>query len=246
MASRGLVAFLGGAAEKQSSILDEQRKLKQEEERQRLLLKLREEAEIRAANHADKLARNRTDRNLSGVDGDFYVYRNNDGYETHRRSLTPDEIAAREAAKDDKAWERDYKERQLALQRRGQDISAANARVRSSGRAGEGEDGDDDIYGDLSKLVYDKTSKSIDELVTNMEGGVSRATIDSSIDGMIANAIEGFRKTGSLDSAGLVNNVRDYISTVNRIPEDRRSSLRSENGARRGGPPRDRVRAGNE
>lgn len=142
MASRGLVAFLGGAAEKQSSILDEQRKLKQEEERQRLLLKLREEAEIRAANHADKLARNRTDRNLSGVDGDFYVYRNNDGYETHRRSLTPDEIAEREAAKDDKAWERDYRERQLALQRRGQDISAANARARGSGRAGEDDEMD--------------------------------------------------------------------------------------------------------
>lgn len=170
MASRGLVAFLGGAATKQSEILDEQRKLKQEEERQRLLLQLREEAEIRAANHADSLARKRTDRNLSGVDGDYFVYRDNDGNETHRRALTPDEIAAREAAKDDKAWDRDYKERQLALQRRGQDISAENSRRSAAARGGRGEDdsetrpaslesqfvdalmaGEADVIGDLTK-----------------------------------------------------------------------------------------------
>lgn len=141
MAARGLVAFLGGAATKQSEILDEQRRLKQEEERQRLLLRLREEAEIRAANHADKLARKRTDRNFSGPDGDYYIYRDNDGNETHRRELTADEKAARAAAADAAAWERDYKERQLALQRRGQDISAANSRRAAASR---GRDGDED------------------------------------------------------------------------------------------------------
>lgn len=150
MASRGLVAFLGGAAAKGSSILDEQRKAKMEEERQRLLLTLREESETRMAEKAEARARTRTDSNFSGVDGDEYVYRDTDGNETRRRPLTEDEKAARAAAADEKAWDRDYKERQLALQRRGQDISAANARARSSRG-----DGDDE----------DTTSKSLEDVM---------------------------------------------------------------------------------
>lgn len=249
MASRGLVAFLGGAATKQSEILDEQRKLKQEEERQRLLLQLREEAEIRAANHADSLARKRTDRNLSGVDGDYFVYRDNDGNETHRRSLTPDEIAAREAAKDDKAWDRDYKERQLALTRRAQDISDANSRRAAASRArgGSGSDEDTDptdMYGILRKSVYENVGKSLDELVESAEGGISRATIDQALDNMIYDTMEGAMNTGRLDSSTLIRNARDYISTVNRIPEKQRPQLQVETfRSRPGGPSRSRPRS---
>lgn len=137
MASRGLVAFLGGAATKQSEILDEQRKLKQEEERQRLLLRLREEAERRNAEHVDSLTRGRVSDKFSGVNGDEYIYRNNDGVETSRRALSPEEIKARDDAASKEQWERDYKERQLALQRRGQDINAANSRRAAAGRGGE-------------------------------------------------------------------------------------------------------------
>lgn len=213
MASRGLVAFLGGAATKQSEILDEQRKLKQEEERQRLLLQLREEAEIRSANHADSLARKRTDRNLSGVDGDYFVYRDNDGNETHRRALTPDEIAAREAAKDDRAWERDYKERQLALQRRGQDISAANSRRSAAARSGSGSsEGDSTAQGgDLerfSNLLLETYEEDIKDLASK---GVPRAEIRSQARQVASAALSNMEVTGELPS---FTSIEDHFNST--------------------------------
>lgn len=136
MASRGLVAFLQGGAKKASEILDEQRKNAQEQSRQELLMRLREESELRVAEAQDKMARKRTDRNFSGPDGDYYVYRDNDGNETHRRDLTADEKAARAAAADKEAWERDYKERELALRGRALDVSVANSRRAAAARGG--------------------------------------------------------------------------------------------------------------
>lgn len=137
MASRGLVAFLGGAATKQASILDEQRKLKQTEERERLLIELREQSALRAAEAAEKLQRSRVSATFSGADADEFVYRDAEGRETSRRALTAAEKAARAAAADKEAWDRDYKERELALRGRELDISAANSRRAAAGRGGE-------------------------------------------------------------------------------------------------------------
>lgn len=246
MASRGLVAFLGGAATKQASILDEQRKLKQTEERERLLIKLREQSAIRTAEAAEKLQRSRVSATFSGADADEFVYRDAEGREASRRALTADEKASRAAAADKEAWDRDYKERQLALQRRGQDISAANSRRAAAGRgSGSNEDIDPtDTYGILRKAVYENVGKSLDELVESAEGDISRATIDQAIDNMIYDTIDGAMYTGSIDSSTLIRNARDYISTVNRIPEKQRPQLQVETfRSRPGGPSRSRPRS---
>lgn len=246
MASRGLVAFLQGGAKKASEILDEQRKNAQEQSRQELLMRLREESALRVAEAQDKLARKRTDRNFSGPDGDYYVYRDSDGNETHRRDLTADEKAARAAAADKEAWDRDYKERELALRSRGLDISAANSRraAAARGRGGDDDADPDDMYGVLRRSVYENVGKSLDELVENAEGDISRATIDQALDNMIYDTMEGALHTGRLDSRTLIRNARDYISTVNRIPEKNRTQLQVEAfRSRPGGPSRSRPRS---
>lgn len=204
MVSRGLVAFLGGAATKQSEILDEQRKLKQEEERQRVLLRLREEAERRNAEHVDSLTRGRVSDKFSGVNGDEFIYRNNDGVETSRRALSPEEIKARDDAASKEQWERDYKERELALRGRALDVSAANSRRAAAARGGS-DDGDGKTGGASLDTFTDLIMSTYSEEIKDLSAkGVPRVDIRAQARQVASAALSNAGTTGEVPSLGSI------------------------------------------
>lgn len=210
MAARGLVAFLGGAATKQASILDEQRKLKQTEERERLLIELREQSALRAAEAAEKLQRSRVSATFSGADADEFVYRDAEGRETSRRALTAAEKAARAAAADKEAWDRDYKERELALRGRALDVSAANSRRAAAGRSSSNDtsEGSGTPLDTFTNLLLETYEDDIKDLASK---GVPRVEIRAQARQVASAALSNLDTTGEAPS---ISSIEDHFNNT--------------------------------
>lgn len=99
MASRGLIAFIGGAANKGSEILDRQEQQRRDEEKAKLLAQLQLDTSKILAEFQEKIASRRGDAKMSGTDGTDFITRNANGEELGRRALTSTELEDRETSR---------------------------------------------------------------------------------------------------------------------------------------------------
>lgn len=91
--------FVKGFADDQLRQIDMQREEDSAMRKAKLLEDLRASTEERLATFRDKLTASRTSNELSGPEGDEYIYRDADGNEKSRRALTSAEKEARDRAR---------------------------------------------------------------------------------------------------------------------------------------------------
>ena len=161
----GIASFAQGASKYAVNAIEDQRKADMELKKAQVLADLQAATEERLAQFREKILRDRTDKDLSGAEGDEMVYRDAEGREKSRRGLTADEKEARQRSRDKDDLERKKGEASIrasdaqirqgdernALTRRGQDLNYAANMARNSSM-GKGAGGLDS-YGDTGSAM---------------------------------------------------------------------------------------------
>lgn len=140
--ANGLVAFLGGAANKGSAILDDRRKELQDMRKAQMLEELRLSTAKSLKDYEWGHQATRANASFSTIEGDEMVYRNDQSNVINRRAATQDELAARDelaAERRRKGEAHDQGIRESNNRMRNDNARTANdgARVRAAGRAAD-------------------------------------------------------------------------------------------------------------
>lgn len=182
----GLAAFGKGAADYTVNAIEDQRKAEMELKKAKMLEELRANTEERLAEFREKMQRTRTDKDMSGLEGDEFVLRDAEGKEKSRRAATADEKEARQRVRDQADLDKRKGEASIrasdasirqgdernALTRRGQDLDYAAARERNAiSKMGAVSDGD--LMGNSSTAIGYKLTGMNKSIVDNaVKGGV--------------------------------------------------------------------------
>lgn len=176
----GLAAFGKGAADYTVNSIEDQRKADLEMKKAKMLAELQAATEERLAEFREKMSRSRTDKDLSGAEGDEMVYRDAEGKEKNRRGLTADEKEARQRSRDSADLDKRKGEASIrasdaqirqgdernALSRRGQDLDYAASMARTNAaKAGDVKDGD--LYGNSSTGIGYRLTSMNKSIVDN-------------------------------------------------------------------------------
>lgn len=211
----GLAAFGKGAADYTVNSIEDQRKADMEMKKAKLLAELQAATEERLAQFRESLLRNRTDKDLSGAEGDEMVYRDAEGAEKSRRALTADEKEARQRGRDKADLEKRQGEASIrasdasirqgdernALTRRGQDLDYSAAMARTS-LSKIGSVDDNDLMGNSSTGIGYKLTGMNKSIVDNaVKSGVPAERIQQLASIVVSRALaKGERNLDKINS----------------------------------------------
>lgn len=240
-----LAGFIKGVADYQSSAIASQREAELAEKKARLMAELQESTDMRLAEFREKLAASRTDKDMSGTDGEDFVIRDASGNEKSRRALTADEKAGR----DYQNKERDVKLRSAeadirqgdernALTRRGQDLDAAAQRERNSiaRMASRTPIGSNSPLGGgtSSQIGYQLTDLNEDAVKQATDSGVPREEIQRMASYIAAQQLaKGNRDPGTMNDAFL-RGISELRKGVEGTGDDAAWSISTFNKSRQG------------
>lgn len=185
--------FVKGVADYAGDQIANQQKQDMEMRKAELLNQLRYDTDTKLAEFQEKLQSKRTNKDMSGVEGDEYVIRDNEGNEKSRRAATQQEreerdytskkrdidLRAGEGSIAAQAAQIRQGDERNALTRRGQDLDAQAQRERNSvaSLAAKNKLGDSDAPTTSTAIGYSLTDLNSAAVEQAMKAGVPREQI---------------------------------------------------------------------